>query len=131
MMRKTKTLMILFSVLSAAALLAVPAGYAADAKQMPVKQTWGRDPFTAAELDMITIDTVVDSDEAAPPVERFETHYQLTGILTRGDRQVAIINGQLVRENDEIEGSKVLKIESDQVVLERNSKEQVLRMGIA
>lgn len=131
MMNKNKAVFILVLGLLAAGLPALPAVQAADVKQMPAKQTWGRDPFTAAELDMITIDTVIDTDEEAVEIERFETHYQLTGILTRGDRQVAIVNGQLVRENDEIEGAKVVKIESDQVVLEKNSKEQILKMGIA
>lgn len=102
---------------------------AADMKQMPSKTSWGRDPFTAAELDLVTVDTVIDSPVEPEEIEIIETKYMLSGILTRGERQVAIMNGQLVREGDELEGGTIVRIEQDQVVVSQHNKERIVRMG--
>jgi len=52
--------------------------------------------------------------------------FNLTSILTAARRRIAVINGQRVGVNDIVDGAKVLKIESHQVVLDIDAKEEVI-----
>lgn len=45
----------------------------------------------------------------------------LSGIIDRDDARLAIINGQLVKKNEFLEGFKVTQIASDRVILEHRS----------
>lgn len=83
-------------------------------------QPWGRDPFSAS-------DTVV-RDEPADLAGSATEDLVLTGVLTREGRKVAIINHFFVREGESLDGSEVVRIEQDRVLVKRNGDEIVLRM---
>jgi hypothetical protein len=52
----------------------------------------------------------------------------LQGITTQGAVREALINGESVREGDNIDGARVLAIESRRVRLQFAGKEIILRM---
>ncbi len=99
-----------------------------ESSDFSAQNTWGRDPFTSAELDMVTIETVAEGEIPDPEVEPKKT-FSLTGILKRGDRSIAIIDHQLVRVGDVFEGVEVMQIENEKVILKQDDEELELRLG--
>lgn len=79
---------------------------------------WGRDPFSANE----------EKKSAEGGSEQGQL--ALTGIMIRSDRRVALVNHQFVHEGDTLSGSKVLRIEKDRIVLDRNGEEETLKLGL-
>lgn len=53
----------------------------------------------------------------------------LQSILLEGRRSVVVINGQMLRLGDEIDGYRVARIDYARVVLERNGQKQILELG--
>lgn len=75
------------------------------------KLDWERDPFKL------------------PPKEVSRTEgLNLTGVIYDGESPVAVINDIIVHEGDEIEGVKVIKIEQNSVVLEKDGKPFTLEL---
>ncbi len=99
-----------------------------ESSDFSAQNTWGRDPFTSAELDMVTIETVAEGEVPEQEVEPKKT-FSLTGILKRGDRSIAIIDHQLVRVGDVFEGVEVMQIENEKVILKQDDEELELRLG--
>lgn len=52
----------------------------------------------------------------------------LTGIIYDEGSPIAVINDEIVHEGDEIEGVKVIKIESERVLLEKDGKPYTLEL---
>lgn len=100
----------------------------AESSDFSAQNTWGRDPFTSAELDMVTIESVAEGEVPEPQAEAKKS-FTLTGILKRGDRSIAILDRQLVRVGDVIEGVEVLQIENEKVILKQDGEELELRLG--
>ena len=78
-------------------------------------QEWGRDPFSLTE-----------KKEAG---HGFGSSIQLMGILTRGDKKIAIIDKVFVRAGESVQGYAVTAIENDRVILNRDGEETVLRIA--
>lgn len=117
-----------FGILLFFAIVLTTAWAETDSSDFSAQNTWGRDPFTAAELDMVTIESVAEGEVSEEePVSKKD--FSLTGILKRGDRSIAIIDRQLVRKGDTIEGFEVFEIENEKVVLKQNDEELELRLG--
>lgn len=95
------------------------------AQKAKAKQPWARNPFS--ETDFLP-DARRESDGVKTDDR---TMLALTGIMTRGDKRVAIINHLFVQEGDSIQGAKVLRIEDDRVLLKRDNQEINLRIHSA
>ena len=80
-----------------------------------LKQEWGRDPFLFAEKK----DTLIT----------LKSSVQLMGILTRGDKKIAIVNKTFVRTGETILGYVITAIENDRIVLNKDGEETVLRIA--
>ena len=52
--------------------------------------------------------------------------WQLTAVLISERRSLAIVNGQALQKGDQLDGYKVISIQSDKVVLEHGHKQLVL-----
>ncbi len=52
----------------------------------------------------------------------------LNSILHSGERKQAVINGKTVRENEQVDGAVVKRIEPYQVVVAVNGKQKTLRL---
>ena len=66
---------------------------------------------------------------AAPtevPAPAVETTYTLQAVTAQDGQPVAIVNGQLVRVGDVIEGARVLRIDADAVELEKDGRRIVV-----
>jgi len=61
-----------------------------------------------------------------PFASLFRTKIVLRGIMLSGDIPVAVINNQVVRENDFIEGIKILKIYDNRVLIEDKGEQVVI-----
>ncbi len=59
--------------------------------------------------------------QAPAPTQRVRALI-VSAVFISGDRQLAIVNGQRVREGDAINGATVSKIEADKVSFLRNNK---------
>lgn len=62
---------------------------------------WGRDPFALPSKDVVITGVL-----------------NLTAILYRPDSALAIVNGQVVRSGDEIDGHRVVSIGRDHVIVQ-------------
>ena len=70
-------------------------------------------PFHAALTDPVMIEN--DGEEAA-------SELTLSSILVSTKRRVAIINGQILKRNESIQGARIVAIEPDRVVLDNAGK---------
>ena len=52
----------------------------------------------------------------------------LESVLYGPERQIAVINGQVLRVGDSVDGARLLRIEADKVTLQRGSTEVVLTL---
>ncbi len=84
---------------------------------LPNLQKIGFPIFSRAPFDLVP---VAAREEAARP------EFKLEAIVIEGPRRLALINGQIVAEGDEIEGARVLSIAKGQVLL--MYAEQALRL---
>ncbi len=81
-----------------------------------LKQPWGRDPFKA--------DIAAGAGAASGELE-------LTGIFLRAGKRIAIINRKFIKEGEDAFGARIVKIEKDQVTVEKNNETTTLRIGNA
>ena len=63
------------------------------------------------------------------PTRPFREKLHLSGIVSNGERSLAIINDMLVGEGDMIEDKKIIKIKSKSVVIKEGDKEYTLKLG--
>jgi hypothetical protein len=75
-------------------------------------ETWGSDPFVR---DWIMINELAN--------------LSLKAITLGGERAYALINNQILEEGDQISGKRVVKIESDKVMLEQGGRTFTLLLG--
>lgn len=61
-----------------------------------------------------------------PPALVPETNYALQAVTEQDGQPVAIVNGQLVRVGDVLEGARILRIEPEAVEIEKNGRRIVL-----
>jgi hypothetical protein len=62
----------------------------------------------------------------AAPVAPVETTYTLQAVTEQDGQPVAIVNGQLVRVGDVVEGAHVLRIDAEAVQLEKDGRRIVI-----
>lgn len=55
--------------------------------------------------------------EQLAPLKQVQTHFQLSAIFTRKELRYAVVNGEVLKQGDEIMGMKVQTIDSSQVRL--------------
>lgn len=60
-----------------------------------------------------------------------EVSFSLDSIMIGGDKRLAVINGQMVREGQTLEQARVLRVAADRVVLSVDGQQRVLRWNIA
>jgi hypothetical protein len=88
-----------------------------DELSKPLKPRWGKDPFMKLE------------DRGGPSLEDLgPTDLVVEGIISNGDRALAIINGGFFREGDIIDEFTIKEILSDRVLLQRGGKSFTLRI---
>lgn len=105
------------------------------------RETWGRNPFlTPSEMAALEgprpgdparqpTGPATEGGQGAPAVSPPPMPLNITAIMVGGQRNVAIINEQLVREGDLIGGERVVQIQPDAVVLEKDGKRRVVQRG--
>lgn len=76
-----------------------------------VFQSWGRDPFAVGSVAESSGDLV------------------LTGIIWDENNPYCIINGKVVKRNDEFSGCKILEIKKDSVTVKVGDEIRILRIG--
>ncbi len=79
---------------------------------------WGDDPFRSRKAPKVptkAIGKVVPS-------------WRLTGIVLGGNQPMAIINSKGVGEGDVVDGGRVISIESNKVILERDGQKYTLKV---
>ncbi len=85
-------------------------------KREPVVfNSWGRDPFVQTKQ-------TIDDAQAVSGLK-------LSGISVKGDDSYALINKQIVRTGDAIEGMIVSRIEADRVMLSKGGQTYTLMGG--
>ena len=82
-------------------------------------RTWGRDPFLLQQEGVRPVATVEDGSIA---------NLRLYGTIWTGDTTCAVINDWVVKEGDRIAGATVKRIGRDQLVLEREGRQHILRI---
>ena len=82
-------------------------------------KTWGADPFRSRKVKSVPTKSI---GEPASP-------WTLSGIVFGGSKPMAIINSRSVGEGDEIDGARVVEIESRQVTLERGGQKITLKVN--
>jgi len=75
-------------------------------------ETWGADPFVR---DWVMVNELAN--------------IRLKAITLGGDSPYALINDQILQEDDEISGKRITKIESDRVTLEQGGRTFTLLLG--
>ncbi len=78
---------------------------------------WGRDPFALPSRPSPSAGMAADGE------------FQLSAIIYRAGRGVAIINNKILRKGDMIEGRRVTEILEDRVVLQGAAGEKELRVN--
>lgn len=74
---------------------------------------WGRDPFLRYE-DRFKGEVVVKEKELFL--------IKIGGVISNGQKAVAIINGEFYRKGDTVSGFKIVDIAGDKVLFERNGR---------
>lgn len=93
----------------------------AAAQSKRTKLPWGRDPFVLPQMQAKTPEVKPQSEEASvKPV--------LRGISWSTQGGVALINDEVVAENEQICGYQVAKITRDSVLLKRDGRELLLKI---
>ena len=106
-----------------------PATYAAP--HLPLAQPPATAPARSAAPGVAApAGAAAPAREAAPPPPPAplvpETVYTLQAVTQQDGVPVAIVNGQLVRVGDEVEGARVLRIEPESVELEKGGRRIVV-----
>ncbi|MBI4388347.1 MAG: type 4a pilus biogenesis protein PilO [Candidatus Omnitrophica bacterium] len=68
-----------------------------------------QDPFFLAQKELKT---------QAPPEK-----YQVSGVIWKGGKKIAIINNQVVREGDKLDHSQVVSIDSSKIIIEQAGRQ--------
>jgi hypothetical protein len=96
--------------------------YLAFAQDVHEKVTWPivkyessylRDPFQNPMEEMVTRNISIEPD--LPQIKPELTHLHVQGMIWGTNRPQAIINGQVVRQGDVIEGAEVLDVQKEGV----------------
>jgi hypothetical protein len=112
---------------SAAPLTVPPPTYAAP--YVPPVHPSPPAPLRASAPAEAALPDVSPARVAAPtpaPVEPLEPAYALHAVAQRDGEPVAIVNGQLVRVGDVVEGARVVRIDAEAVELEKAGRRIVI-----
>jgi hypothetical protein len=85
-------------------------GWDSTARREP--EVWGSDPFVR---DWVMVNELAE--------------LSLKAITLGGDKPYALINDQILEEGDQISGKRIIKIESDKVILEQGGRTFNLLLG--
>lgn len=114
---------LIITIIAAAMLSAGPAwaeslvDVKVDELSKPTKPRWGKDPFMKA------------GDRGRPVAEDLgPKNLVVEGIISNGNRAMAIINNGFYRKGDIIDGFVIKDIRTDRVILQRGGKDYTLRM---
>lgn len=91
------------------------------------QNSWGRDPFFyPARQKQVEI----NAGAASNVVENLAgSQFRLTGISRRGNDAFVIINNEVLKIGDVLEGARLLEIHSNSVVMENNSEKFVVALS--
>jgi len=76
-----------------------------------------------------TLDNIEEIEQLAKQLDVRVPHFTLTGILLGSDYSLAVINDNIVREGDEIDGFRVKKVGEKMVILKGEHQEITLSLG--
>jgi type II secretory pathway component PulC len=82
-------------------------------------KSWGTDPFRSRKVKRMPTRSVREPASS----------WTLSGIVMGGSKPMAIINSRGVSEGDEIDGARVIQIESRRVVIERGGERITLKVN--
>ena len=94
-------------------------------KILKVPEILNAESFSGDEFGIFKVQV----QEVLPKKEELPEKMNLTGIIYSDQKKVAVINGQLCREGDIINGKTVITISQKQVVLGDNQKKYILELG--
>ena len=77
---------------------------------------WGSDPMHRRWRSTNTV-------AAAPTRTKTGSPLRLTAVVVREGARYAVINGRVVREGDQIEGRRVIRVEPSQVIIDEKGTE--------
>lgn len=83
-------------------------------------------PRTAAPAEPVAPGTAPTRPAAAPAPPPVEITFSLQAVTEQDGHPVAIVNGQLVRVGDTVEGARVLRIAAQEVELEKDGRRIVV-----
>lgn len=85
------------------------------------------EPITPPAAPPVTAPAVTPAPEAAPAAAApAAPAFALQAVADQDGRPVAIVNGQLVRVGDRVDGARVVRIEPEEVELEHDGRRLVL-----
>jgi len=93
----------------------------------PIGQKALKEKFSPTEKNTAFSQKILPPS-TVPPSGQSLKGIKLTGIAFASGEQTALINGKIVKEGDEIEGKRVLRISDNQVKLFENGKVFVLEL---
>lgn len=91
------------------------------------QNSWGRDPFFYPSREK---QVEINTGEKSNVVENLAgERYQLTGISRRGNDAFVIINNEVLKVGDVLDGARLLEIHSNSVVMENNGEKFVVALS--
>jgi type II secretory pathway component PulC len=91
-------------------------------KKKPPERAWGRDPFELPRYVKLNAGEEKMSDAVKPQIKK------VTAILIGDSRKVVSINHKVVTVGDLIDGEKVMGINPDGVILEKDGQSHIIRL---
>ncbi|MBI4685133.1 MAG: hypothetical protein HY755_08020 [Nitrospirae bacterium] len=79
-----------------------------------IKEKWGRDPFIRYEDSVLKKERIQKEDVSIG--------LKVEGIISDGERALAIINGGFYRKNEKVNDFMIVGINKDRVILEKSGK---------
>lgn len=94
-----------------------------DAQQLRIKtMVAGKKP--AQPLAVVVPSPASSADSGKP-----SSVFNIQGVMTSGDKNVALINGKIYEEGNEIGGIKILSIEHNTIQISNNGKTETIQIG--
>lgn len=72
--------------------------------------------------------TFVNNPEISITSNSSESNLELQSILISPNKQLAIINNQIIKLGEQIGENKLIKIEADSVILQRGDQQEVIKL---
>jgi hypothetical protein len=78
---------------------------------------WGRDPFTNSNASVSAPRPATSRPKQTAPPAVIIPGFRLSGIVYNAKQSVAVINGQMVGEGDEVDNARVQRIDQNKVTI--------------